>query len=456
MTDSRSRSDSLDYDNMAMDNSVLGAQSMASLEGRRKQASNPLNGNPIPNANDSRLNPYGFRDSDSDTEADFRPTNMAYVGETDDISTIANGTIVNSPVANDTMVAENRSMNITKLFPSISIRRTPERRGNPGRGDRETEPESVRGMGQGYVDKNAEVDEISSFSKAKYYWAALFAIFLIGAIAALSYGYKHFRGQNAVPAQISDTTEQEEVLKWDWTFKPSQQGTSPPTMTALPSSALPTPLPTRAPTLLPSRTPTSLPSMVPSTSMPSSNPTTSSPSATPTSIPTRSESPTRVPTPPPTRTPTRSPTMAPTITKEANFTLIMTQISPSILDDIATAGTAQQLAMQFMTDDPDYFSYSENRIIQRWALAVFSLEISTSRRNRRLNEDWMDYKDECDWFISSNNGAGTCDNAGVFKYLVLPNVDLDGTIPSELFLLNQLRKSPLDDGLRGITDLQNC
>jgi hypothetical protein len=137
----------------------------------------------------------------------------------------------------------------------------------------------------------------------------------------------------------------------------------------------------------------------------------------------------------------------------------MTQISASILDDIATTGTVQRRAMQWITDDPDYFSYSEDRIIQRWALAVFSLEVSTSRRNRRLNaafEDWMEYNDECDWFISSNNGVGTCDDAGVFKYLILRDVDLDGTIPSELFLLNQLRKSPLDDGLRSITDLQNC
>jgi hypothetical protein len=452
---SKSRSDSLDYDNMAMDNSVLGAQTMASLEGRLKQASNPLNVNPIP-FNDSRLNPYSFRDSDTDTEAGRRPTNMAYVGESDDISTIAN----------DTMAAESQSASITKLFSSISIRnkdpRTPERRNKPGREDGETAPEIFRVMVQGPVDKDTEVEENSSFSKVKYYWATFLAIFLIGAIAALAYGLnglKNLRGQNAGPAQISDTTDQEEVLEWDWTFKPSQQESPPPTMTAYPTSALPTPLPTRAPTLLPSRTPSSLPSMVPSTPMPSSDPTTLSPSVTPSSTPTLSQSPTPVPSAAPTGTPTRTPTPAPTFTKEENFTLIMTQISASILDDIATTGTAQRRAMQWITDDPDYFSYSEDRIIQRWALAVFSLEVSTSRRNRRLNgalEDWMEYNDECDWFISSNNGAGACDDAGVFKYLVLRDVDLDGTIPSELFLLKKLRKSPLDDGLRSITDLLIC
>lgn len=422
MTDSKSRSESIDYDNIAMDSSVLGDETMASLEGRRNEEFNPLTGDLLPYRKRLGLNPYNAQDTDTDTEAGYLPTNMAYVGDTDDISTIAN----------DTMAADSQTGSITKLFPSISIRkngpRTSERQTKSSFGD-ETAPETFGDSAQFAADKDSdEVQERSSFSKVKYYWAAFFAMFLVGAIAALTYGLMSLRDQNIGPTQLSATSDRE----WDWTFKPTPLETVAPTIT---------PYPTMQPTTLrPSSAPSSPPSMAPSTATPSSTPTTASPSRTPTSTPTLSQAPTHAPSSTPTIAPTRTPTMSPTASKEANFTLVLAQISASSLDAIGTPASPQRRAFKWITDDPDYFSYSEDRIIQRWVLAVFSVEVSTSRRNRRLNaalNDWMEYTDECRWFITDDE-IEACDEEGVFKSLVLEDIGLDGTIPSELFLLDRL------------------
>ena len=138
--------------------------------------------------------------------------------------------------------------------------------------------------------------------------------------------------------------------------------------------------------------------------------------------------------------------MAPTFTKSTNFTVIMSQISPSIVDSINDGGSPQHLAYQWLVKDPDYYTYSETRIVQRWVLAVFKIKTATSsqrRADRRLNEaldTWMEYTNECEWFTSWYENRVACNAKGQYRNLILRNIGLEGTIPSELNLLSNLRK----------------
>jgi hypothetical protein len=126
---------------------------------------------------------------------------------------------------------------------------------------------------------------------------------------------------------------------------------------------------------------------------------------------------------------------------------VLGDVSSSIVEDIENAGTAQHEAFEWLANDPEYFTYSERKVVQRWVLALFSLEIATTRRrlsDRRLNEamvTWMEYTDECTWFTSWYENRVACDSDGTLKFLVLRNIGLDGSIPSELTLLTKLGKS---------------
>mmetsp|Transcript_1864 Transcript_1864/g.4221 ORF Transcript_1864/g.4221 Transcript_1864/m.4221 type:complete len:718 (+) Transcript_1864:54-2207(+) len=61
---------------------------------------------------------------------------------------------------------------------------------------------------------------------------------------------------------------------------------------------------------------------------------------------------------------------------------------------------------------------------------------------RRLNwdalESWMQYTDECQWFTSYFFNRVSCNAMHQFKRLVLINLDLEGTIPSEISLMSRL------------------
>eukprot|EP00980_Cylindrotheca_fusiformis_P007288 scaffold1525_cov142-Cylindrotheca_fusiformis.AAC.88 len=378
MSESKSIGDSLGYENIAMENSVLGDETMASLEGRGYGDSNSLLGKVFPYFYRSEPNSYGVEAPDHDagdtsTEEAELPTDMAILGDVEDVSTIAG----------DTIGGGSRSGSITKVFPSISIRKKDVReKGNQEDSDDEDAAERYQSKYPGEYDgEKTAFEEDSCCSRAKYYWAAFVAAFLIGTIAALALGF------NALNDPDSDSSEAD--LDWDWTFKPTQAATPSPTIS-------------------------SQPSMTPSTPMPTSS-----------------------------QAPTQTPTFSPTLTEEANFTSILSEVSASSIDDIEKPESSQHRAFKWITSDPDYFSYSKNRIIQRWVLAVFSLELSATSGNRRLIgafDDWMKYTDECSWF-STDSQINACDETGSFKSLVLQGVGLDGTIPSELLLLDQLRKS---------------
>jgi hypothetical protein len=105
----------------------------------------------------------------------------------------------------------------------------------------------------------------------------------------------------------------------------------------------------------------------------------------------------------------------------------------------------QYQATSWLAADPDYYSYREGRVIQRWTLAVmaYSMDASSTegrdRMNRGLMDEWLEYSDECAWFSSGT--IASCDDAGNFVRLDIQDLNLGGTLPAEISLLsNSLRK----------------
>jgi hypothetical protein len=159
----------------------------------------------------------------------------------------------------------------------------------------------------------------------------------------------------------------------------------------------------------------------------------------------------------------------------------MARISPTTAMAIENANSNHYRAFRWLTNDPDFYSYDDNRLIQRWVLAFFNLEvqifppptpepsseptplpsepttespsglpITTSSPtfdpfpDRRLNwdsmESWMKYTDECQWFTSFYFNNVACNSRKEYKRFVLINLGLEGTLPSELTLLSKLGK----------------
>jgi hypothetical protein len=286
------------------------------------------------------------------------------------------------------------------------------------------------------TDSEDEMDEVASSSKKSVHFALLLA-FLLAAIAGLSYvvWYLHDRNgsANVSPGEVAFAVE---------------------------------------PTLPPTTRPSEAPSVTPTVS---SSPTIHT--ARPTSQPTRRLS------RPPTSIPTRNPTPYPTVeTEESYFMELMARTSPTVAMAIENTNSNHYRAFRWLTNDPDFYSYDDERLITRWVLAFFKLEVRILRRpptseptplpsseptplpstdsssglattslptvdpfpDRRLNwnsmESWMQYTDECQWFTSFYFNNVACNSKKEFKRFVLINLGLEGTLPKELTLLSKLGK----------------
>ncbi|CAJ1946294.1 unnamed protein product [Cylindrotheca closterium] len=467
-----SRSDDFDYDNIAMDTSVLGDQTMASLEEKKAQMSQIPPQIPPSYHNTTQPAPYAYNPDADSTGNDDRPTEeLAYGSDTDDVSTLANDTV-------------SGRQSITKLFPLIAIKT------KSGEAQRSGPANSLNYQGYSNDDGDDEglkrdiVDEKSSFKKLKYFIAAAFGLFLIGSSTALTLGFLNLKDEKESVESSQRAFDEDQIVgdqlvgDWeDWTFKPTQAGSSPPTVSGSPSftpttaspsstpstsvpssspstsspsffssmaptgtvpttsaptsvpsrspSIAPTGNPTRKPTGMPSRTPSVMPSMAPSPS-PTQSPTTSQPTQSPTT-----SAPTMKPT---TAPPTQAPTPAPTMTKEEKFQTVLGGASPDVLVDIERSGSPQKEVYDWLLSDPDFYSYSEDRLIQRYALGVFSLQTSDNRRRRLA----LDYSNECNWFPPAD-GSAACNREGIRENIVLRNQKVDGTLPTEIYMLEKLK-----------------
>jgi len=115
---------------------------------------------------------------------------------------------------------------------------------------------------------------------------------------------------------------------------------------------------------------------------------------------------------------------------------------------IDTPGTPQQLAYDWVINDPAYFEFKERRIVQRFAMAALYYSTVGSKTSTEALATWLDYDtNECTWFTSWYENRIPCGSDNIFKTLALKNVALAGTIPSELALLTHLNTLVLSDNM---------
>ena len=142
-------------------------------------------------------------------------------------------------------------------------------------------------------------------------------------------------------------------------------------------------------------------------------------------------------------TPTPQPTMDPLAFDRTKEFLI--DRGAILSDDIAN-DSPEYYATAWLSQDPNYSEYTEDRLVQRWSLAMIAQSLDASEDSlRRLQSGkgsdllpgWMTYTDECTWFSK----ASPCDKDGMYERIDLKHMMLGGTVPSELALLsNSLRK----------------
>ena len=254
------------------------------------------------------------------------------------------------------------------------------------------------------------------------------------------------------------------------TFSPS----SFPSNTPLPSTLQPSNSPSSSPSSLPSTIPTSRPSYSPS-SLPTVRPTqlptvrpTSNPIQIPTEIPSFLPS-TMLPTNAPT---TLNPTIltAQPISAPSSEPSVSTMPSSGLLDDLTLSGlirsvsfdggkaladvnSPQYLAFTWLSNDPNLPEYSNERRIQRYAMATIYYSLNGDSWLR--NENWLSERGECDWFswVARNVCAPTgrrlrvvSDRFFTLRRLVIYYNNLQGTLPPEIGLLTDLEEIHLMGG----------
>ncbi|GAX12086.1 hypothetical protein FisN_15Lh222 [Fistulifera solaris] len=192
-------------------------------------------------------------------------------------------------------------------------------------------------------------------------------------------------------------------------------------------AALGTYSPTSAPSpLLRSRAPAT----TPPTPLNPNPPTVASPSADPPSdlppisSPTNNASPTRVP-------------------ERAELFELLSSVSSDGGTNIATPGTAQYDAFNWLANDPNVTTFPDEKLIQRYSLAT--IYYSTNGGNWTSSQGWLTEEDECAWFTRSTR-IPVCDENGVFQNLDLGFNEVGGSIPAELALLSNLLRVGLSGG----------
>ncbi|CAB9496756.1 Leucine rich repeat N-terminal domain [Seminavis robusta] len=113
-------------------------------------------------------------------------------------------------------------------------------------------------------------------------------------------------------------------------------------------------------------------------------------------------------------------------------------LHPYVLEEIKRDPySTEALANEWMQDDPNLETYSEDRLLQRFTLACFWY--ATNRENTwKRTDQWMSHSvSECDWYTVHPNKT-ICDENNVFRILNLTGNALKGTIPEALNLYGQV------------------
>lgn len=112
---------------------------------------------------------------------------------------------------------------------------------------------------------------------------------------------------------------------------------------------------------------------------------------------------------------------------------------------LKTLDTPQYLALDWiLNEDSGAIKYSQERIIQRYALAT--IYFSMKGQQWIFNDGWLSEKDECEWYTSNFQAVPICNEKGKFSSLQLSFNNLQGTIPPEIGFLKDLDTIQLDGG----------
>lgn len=114
---------------------------------------------------------------------------------------------------------------------------------------------------------------------------------------------------------------------------------------------------------------------------------------------------------------------------------LKTILSPALPDggkSLEQEGSPQSGALDWLSNDPLVYTYDNEKISIRFALATFYY--ATGGDSWTTNHLWLSDLDECLWFTSSADSP--CTKEGRYSRLVLADNNLEGVLPDELSLLS--------------------
>jgi hypothetical protein len=135
---------------------------------------------------------------------------------------------------------------------------------------------------------------------------------------------------------------------------------------------------------------------------------------------------------------TTSLSKSPTSAVSPDLIQLLSSVSPDGGTALRTSSTPQNTALIWLANNTNLETYSAEKKIQRYILAV--LYYSTSGDNWNRNTAWITDVDECDWYNLADTSF--CDVNGTVVELDFYDLDTEignnlvGTIPNELALLS--------------------
>lgn len=461
-------------DTEADDSDVLDSESNTTAESYTQQ-SNDNNSNDI----DNNIN-NNESEADVDAEANNQST-MSIVGYGDDVSTIANDTVNETTKAFFTGNGDRKdSKPRIRLFKEYKNKdkkgsnnsnnnsdyKTPEKKKrnstNPFDDDEETQPETPPGMinvpsvsnrstsshkkkkfrdDEYLLDGVGEKKEITKNIKRVYIIAGVLALVLFVSIIALAVALRGVRGDNddegtTISSASSDNNRNEILDLWPDLDVPIGYNNDN-NIDNNNNDNINNEIPSVTEPIDDEEEPVVATTMA--TAQPTLRPTTGAPTAEPTKD------------------------MSAQIKFDAALTLLVDRDAVANEKDLECNPESPQFyATAWLSQDPNYDRYTEDRLVQRWALGVLALSLDATAAfelqdgvlvdsvvgsDSRLPQGWLTYKDECTWFTSStNNNASPCDKDGNYESIDLPDQMLGGTLPTELALLSNSLQHLILDG----------
>lgn len=152
--------------------------------------------------------------------------------------------------------------------------------------------------------------------------------------------------------------------------------------------------------------------------------------------------------------PSSAPSEAPTWAPFAMPELVVDNLPEYTLEALRDPSSPQSIAHDWVANDPSLATYTNKRRVQRFALAT--LYAATSGDRWRNNNGWMSYEEsECtwyqkmdiEWYPQYNSSLPCYENTTTYRYLTPWDNRLMGQIPKEIALLTNLINLDISNGI---------